>query len=77
MEEFPNLWEHVCDCVKTHNLSKFDSWWDEMQADPTVPLSFIDYLKVNWMPIVPPWVGSAQKYHMIFQEGNTNMLIES
>ena len=76
MEEFPNLWEHVHDWVKTPDPSKFDSWWDEMQANPMVPLSFIDYLKVNWMPIVPLWVGLAQKYCMIFQEGDTNMLIE-
>jgi hypothetical protein len=47
-----------------------------MQVVPAVPLSFMEYLKVNWMPIVPLWSGSAQKNHMIFQEGDTNMLIE-
>ena len=47
-----------------------------MQADPSVFLSFLDYLKVNWMAIVPMWSGSAWKNHMIFQEGDTNMLIE-
>jgi hypothetical protein len=76
-EEFPNLWEHVCKWVKTPNQSKFVSWWEEMQTDPVVPLSFIDYLKVNWMTIVPMWSGLVWKNRMIFQEGNTNMLIES
>ena len=76
-EEFPKLWERVHEWVKTPDPSKFDSWWDEMQADPAVPLSFIDYLKVQWMPIVPLWAGSARKYRSIFQEGDTNMLIEA
>ena len=76
-EEFPKLWEHVREWVKTPDQSKFDSWWDEMQTDPAVPLSFLDYLKVNWMPIVHMWSGSARKNRMIFQEGDTNMLIES
>jgi hypothetical protein len=38
-----------------------------MQADSAVPLSFIEY-RVNWMPIVPHWSGSAQKNHMILLE---------
>ena len=50
-EEFLKLWERVHEWVKTPNQSKFDSWWDEMQTDPAVPLSFFDYLKVNWMPL--------------------------
>ena len=71
------FWERVREWVKTPDPSKFDSWWDEMQADPAVPLSFIEYLKVHWMPIVPLWAGSERKYRTIFQEGDTNMLIES
>ena len=59
MEEFPRLWEHVREWVKTPDQSKFESWWDEMQADLLVPLSFIDYLRVNWMPIVHMWAGLA------------------
>jgi hypothetical protein len=76
-EEFPKLWEHVREWVKTPDRSKFESWWDEMQTDPSAPQSFIDYLKVNWMTIMPMWSGSVRKNHTIFQEGDTNMLIES
>jgi len=75
-EEFPKLWERVREWVKTPDQSKFESWWDEMQADPSVPLSFLDYLKLNWMPIVPMWSGSARNNRTIFQESDTNMLIE-
>ena len=76
-EEFPRLWERVREWVKTPDQSKFESWWDEMQNDPEVPLSFLDYLKINWMPIVPMWSGSAWQHRTIFQESDTNMLIES
>ena len=58
-EEFPKLWEHVREWVKTPDPSKFESWWEEMQTDPSVPLSFIDYLRENWMPIMPMWSGSV------------------
>ena len=76
-EEFPELWERVREWVKTPDQSKFNSWWEEMQTDPSVPQSFIDYLKVNWMPIVPLWSEASRKNRTIFQEGDTNMLIES
>jgi transposase-like protein len=76
-EEFPKLWEHVREWVKTPDRSKFESWWDKMQNDPLAPQSFIDYLKVNWMTIVPMWSGLVRKNRMIFQEGDTKMLIES
>jgi hypothetical protein len=76
-EEFPKLWECVCEWVKTPDQSKFESWWDEMQTNHSVPQSFIDYLKVNWMTIVPMWSGSVWKNCTIFQEGDTNMLIET
>ena len=46
-EEFPRLWECVCEWVKMPDQSKFESWWDETQNDPEVPLSFLDYLKIN------------------------------
>ena len=76
-EEFPKLWERVREWVKTPDQSQFESWWEEMQADPAVPQSFIDYLKKNWMPIASLWAGSARKNRTIFQEGDTNMLIEA
>ena len=76
-EEFPELWERIREWVKTPDQSKFNSWWEEMQTDPSVPQSFIDYLKVNWMPIVPLWSEASRKNRTIFQEGDTNMLIES
>ena len=76
-EEFPKLWERVREWVRTPDQTQFVSWWEEMQADPAAPQSFIDYLRNNWMPITALWSGSARKNRTIFQEGDTNMLIEA
>ncbi len=76
-EEFLELWKRIRAWVKTSNQIKFDSWWEEMQTDASVPQSFVHYLKVNWMGIVPLWSGTYRKDWPIFQEGDTNMLIES
>ena len=76
-EEFPEVWDCICEWVKTLDQSKFDSIWEWLQTDPSVPWSLSDYLKINWMTIVPLWSGTMRKERMIFQEGDTNMLIEA
>src|SRR6266404_651243 len=76
-EEFPDLWERVCEWVKTPDQSKFDSVWQWIQTDPSVPQSFVDYLQQNWMPIVSLWAGISRLKRTIFQENDTNMLIEA
>ena len=76
MEEFPELWECICAWVKTSDQIKCDSWWEEMQSNASVPQSLVDYLKANCMGIVPLWSGTYRKDWPIFQEGDTNMLIE-
>ncbi|KAI9428520.1 hypothetical protein H4582DRAFT_1819021, partial [Lactarius indigo] len=42
-----------------------------------VPQSLVDYLKTNRMNIVPLWSGTLRQQRTIYQEGDTNMLIES
>ncbi|KAH8982581.1 hypothetical protein EDB92DRAFT_1804429, partial [Lactarius akahatsu] len=78
MEGFPKLWVCIQEWVKTSNQSTFDSVWEWIQTQPAevVPPSFVDYLKTNWMNIVPLWAGILRLHQMIFQEGDTNMLIE-
>jgi hypothetical protein len=76
-EEFPELWERVCELVKTSDQSRFDALWGLIQTDPSSPQSFVDYLKHNWMTILPLWAGVSRKNQLIYQEGDTNMLIEA
>ena len=77
MEEFPELWERVREWVKVTDQTKFNSLWEWIQTDPLVPKSFVDYLQNNWMGIVPLWSAIYRKNRSIFQEGDTNMLIEA
>ena len=76
-EEFPEVWDHIREWIKTPDQSRFDTLWEWFQTDPLVPRSLVDYLKINWMTIVPLWSGTMRKERTIFQEGDTNMLIES
>ena len=76
-EEFPEVWDCICEWVKTSDQSKFDSIWEWLQTNPLVPQSLSEYLKINWMTIMPLWSGTMRKERTIFQEGDTNMLIEA
>ena len=76
-EEFPEVWARLREWVKTLDQTKFDSIWEWLQTDPSVPVSLTDYLRSQWMCIVPLWLGTMRKNRTIFQEGDTNMLIES
>ena len=76
MEGFPVVWDRIREWVKTSDQARFDSLWEWFQSDPSVPQTLVDYLKLNWMTIVPLWSGTMRKKRTIFQEGDTNMLIE-
>ena len=51
-EEFPEVWDHICEWVKTPDQSRFDVLWHWFQTNTSVPQSLVDYLKINWMTIV-------------------------
>lgn len=76
-EEFPALWQCIRVWVKTSDQTQFDSVWQEMQTDTSVPQSLVDYLKVNWMGVIPLWSGIHRQNWTIFQESDTNMLLEA
>jgi hypothetical protein len=76
-EEFPELWKCIWEWVKTSDWPTFDSLWEWIQTSSLVPQSFIDYLKSSWMSIVPLWAGISRQNRTIYQEGDTNMLIEA
>ena len=60
-EEFPELWARIREWVKTADQAKFDSEWEWIQTNPSVPKSFVDYLQNNWMSIVSLWSGIYRK----------------
>jgi hypothetical protein len=75
--EFPALWDKIKKWVTTDDLAQFLTIWDEIFTDPSVPQSIVDYLLVYWLPVVHMWSRIMRKGRSIFEEGDTNMLIES
>ena len=63
--------------VITDDLGEFLTLWDEISTDPSVPQSFLEYLTDRWAPLVFMWSRVVRKGRSIFEEGDTNMLIES
>jgi hypothetical protein len=75
--EFPALWDKIKKWVTTDDLAQFLTIWDEIFTDPSVPQSIVNYLLINWLPVVHMWSRIMRKGRSIFEEGDTNMLIES
>jgi hypothetical protein len=75
--EFPELWEKVQAWVRTDDLAEFSRLWNEISSDPSVPQSFVKYLTEEWIPVRHLWSRCARKNASIFEEGDTNMLLEA
>jgi MULE transposase domain len=74
---FQSLWEKVKTLVKTEDLAKFYTIWDEISTDPSVPPSFVQYMASSWIPASHMWSKVVRKDHPIHLEGDTNMLIKA
>ena len=61
----------------TENVAEFHSLWENICNNPSVPQSVIKYLTTEWIPVVHMWSKVARKGRSIYEEGDTNMLIES
>jgi len=75
--QYPVLWEKVKEWVKTEDQFEFARLWVEISCDPSAPQSFIAYLKAQWLPVTPKWSRVLRKGRSIYEEGDTNMLIEA
>jgi hypothetical protein len=76
-DEFQALWDNVKAWVKTEDLAEFHRIWDEISNDPSVPKSVVEYLTVEWVPVLHMWSRVVRTNRSIFEEGDTNMLIEA
>jgi MULE transposase domain len=74
--EFQALWDKIKAWVKTDDLAEFYTLWDEISSDPSVLQSVVKYLGAEWLPVCHLWSKAARKNISIFEEGDTNMLIE-
>ena len=61
----------------TEDLAEFFNIWDEISTNPSVPQSIVEYLASEWLQVLDMWSRVARRNRSIFEEGNTNMLIEA
>jgi len=71
------LWDKVKAWVKTTDQIEFAKLWVEISGDPSAPQLFIAYLKAQWLPVTLKWSKVLRKGQSIYEEGDTNMLIEA
>jgi hypothetical protein len=75
--EFPDLWAKVKAFVNASELADFARLWVEISNDPSVPQSFVQYMRSEWLPEAKMWLLVMRKNHSIFEEGDTNMLLKA
>jgi len=75
--QFQALWEKIKCWVITEDLAMFFNIWDKISSDPLAPQSVVKYLQTEWLPVLYMWSGTARRDRSIFEEGNTNMLVEA
>jgi hypothetical protein len=75
--EFPDLWAKVKAFMSALELADFARLWVEISNDPSVPESFVQYMRSEWPPEAKMWSLVMRKNCSIFEEGNTNMLLKA
>ena len=75
--EFQDLWTLIQKWVHTADRYKFDVWWEDIQNYQSVPQSLAKYLAQEWIPVKEMWATVFHQNHTIFEEGDTNMLLEA
>jgi hypothetical protein len=74
---FLKLWTLIQDWVHMTDAAQFDAWWVQMQTDTSYPDTVIGYLAWDWVPCKDMWSAIFRQNRSIFEEGDTNMLLES
>ena len=73
----PVLWDNVKAWVKTTDEIEFAMLWVKICGNPSACQLFIAYLKSQWLLIISKWSRVLRKGQPIYEEGDTNMLIEA
>ena len=75
-DEFPDLWILIKRLVQTTDACDFGAIWAKICSDPSFPQSFVSYFETKWIPIVHMWSAVTRRYRTIYEESDTNMLLE-
>jgi len=76
-KEFPELWTLIKDWVRITDEVEFDRSWRHIREDQSVPKSVADYIAREWLPHKEMWSATSRQNRSIFEEGDTNMLLEA
>ncbi|KAF5333285.1 hypothetical protein D9611_002793 [Ephemerocybe angulata] len=72
---YPEVWRLMKTWVRITDASEFSERWASIKA--IAPASVIEYLEKNWMPITKMWSAVYRTERTIFQDCDTNMLVEA
>ena len=75
-KEFPKLWELIQDWVHVTDNNEFNKYWAQIWGDSKVPKRVADYIARGWLPHKEMWSAMSRQNCSIFEEGDTNMLLE-
>jgi hypothetical protein len=70
------IWSLIQDWVRTTDDNEFNACWTQIQGDTEVPKSIAKYIVWDWLPQKDMWSAMSHQNHTIFEEGDTNMLLE-
>jgi hypothetical protein len=76
-KEFEDLWSLIQDWVRITDDKEFNACWTKIQGDTKVPKSVTQYIARDWLPHKEMWSAVSRQNRTIFEEGDTNMLLES
>ena len=76
-KEFPKLWELIQDWVRVTDDNEFNRYWAQIRGDSKVLKSVAEYIARDWLPHKEMWSAMSRQNRSIFEEGDTNMLLES
>ena len=74
--EFPELWDLIKRWVQTPDQYEFDTMWEDLQSNESIPKSMAQYLAWEWVPCKEMWSAVYCQKWTIHQEGDTDMLLE-
>ena len=72
---YPELWDILKGWICIKKEDKFKACWQKIFS--LAPDSVIEYMKTYWLPVKHWWFAMYHKNPTVFEEGDTNMLIET
>ncbi len=77
IKEFPRLWALIQYWVHVTDSNKFNNCWTQIKEDTKVLKSVAEYIAREWLPHKDMWSTVSHQNQTIFEEGDTNMLLEA